>query len=145
MFLNMDFKALDNALLAIIEKKNQLSSLNYNDKNYDNLEEELHDLEDDFIEKYGDFFEDTLEDIHEKLSVDNEILLPIAYLANKYTEVGKNSDGTPVYDVSAKEGVFVDSDKYPGKDTRLVLMPSPVRFVLLVDGKAKEEVWKAGQ
>lgn len=140
----MDIKALDNALLAIVEKKNKLSSLSYNDKDYDKVEEELHDLEDDFVEKYGDFFEDTLEDIHEKLSVDNEVLLPIAYMANKYIIAGENPDGTPIYSVGAKEGVFVDSDNYPGKDTRLVLLPAPARFVLLVDGKAKEEVWKVG-
>ena len=50
----MDIKALDRELAALVEMKNKLSVLDYSDENYDTIEEELHDLEDDFLENYGD-------------------------------------------------------------------------------------------
>jgi hypothetical protein len=140
----MNTKVLDKALNDIIEKKNALSSLSYDDKNYDKIEEELHDLEDDFIEKYGDYFEEALENIHQEICPESEVLLPIAYLANKYIKTGVNADGSPAYDVNYKDGVWVDVEKYQGRDTRLVLIPNPARIVLLIDGKGKEVVWEAG-
>lgn len=138
----MDKKNLDKSLIAIIEKKNQLHSLSYDHTDYDKVEEELHDMEDQFMESYGDFMEEALEAVHEKHCPDNDVLLPIAYLAHAYKKLGENPDGTPMYDVNPKEGVWVDVDKYPDKDTRLVLLPAPPRIVLVVDGKSKEVVWE---
>jgi len=51
----MDIKALDKALQVIIQKKDALEKISYNDPTYDDLEEELHDLEDDFQEEYGEY------------------------------------------------------------------------------------------
>jgi hypothetical protein len=65
----MDTKELDKALLAIVEKKNLLSTLNYNDENYDLVEEELHELEDDFIDEYGEYLEDALGLVHEEYCI----------------------------------------------------------------------------
>ena len=47
----MDSKAIDKSLIEIIEKKAELNALTYDDKGYDKIEDELHDLEDEFIEK----------------------------------------------------------------------------------------------
>lgn len=138
----MDKKKLDASLIAIIEKKNQLHTLSYDHKDYDKVEEELHDMEDQFMESFGDYMEEVLDTVHQKHCPDNDVLLPIAYLANAYKKLGENPDGTPLFDVNPKEGVWVDVDKYPGKDTRLVLIPSPARIVLVVDGKTKEVVWE---
>ena len=52
---------IDEAMIAILEKRLELSKLNYSDDTYDDVEEMLHDLEDDFNEKYGDQLEDILE------------------------------------------------------------------------------------
>jgi hypothetical protein len=118
----MDIKALDQALQEIIKRKEALAKLNYNNPKYDELEEELHDLEDDFQDQYGEYLEDALQEIHDELCPDNEVLMPIAYLG---------------------KGVPVEVDKYDGKDTRLILMPSPSRIILTI-GKDKEEViWTA--
>ena len=87
----MDIKALVAALISSVEKKNQLSTIDYNDENYDHIEEELHRLEDDFGEKFGDYVEDALHYVHDEFCPDNEVLLPIAYLANKYIENGKST------------------------------------------------------
>jgi hypothetical protein len=122
IFLNMDIKALDAALQAIEKKRDELSKLNYNNPKYDDMEEQLHDMEDDFQDKYGDYIEDALQDIHEKLCPDNEVLMPIAYLG---------------------KGVFVEVEKYEGQDTKLILASGPPRIILAI-GKSKQEVvWTA--
>src|SRR6478736_6439639 len=113
----MDKKQLDLFLTAIIEKRLQLNGLTYDNKDYDKVEEELHDLEDQFMDSFGDEMEEVLEDIHEKLCPDNDVLLPIAYMAHNYVKSGKNPDGTTAFEVQGKEGVWVDVEKYDGKDT----------------------------
>jgi hypothetical protein len=139
----MDAKGLNKALVALVEKKNQLSSLNYADTSYDTVEEELHDLEDKLIDKYGKELEQALEEVHDEHCSDTEVLLPIAYIAQKYIIKGQNEDGSPAYDVSIKEGVWVDADKFPGKEARLVILPNPVRIMLLVAPDYRQEVWRA--
>ena len=141
----MDIKSLDKELLEIVEKKNKLLELGYDSEKYDDLEEELHDLEDDFIEKYGDYLEDMLEDVHMKICPDTDVLLPIAYIANQYVAVGKNNDGTHIYEVPPKEGVIVEADKYPDKVSRLVLIPNPLRLMLMNGKNIKEIVWENGE
>lgn len=135
----MNLQTLDQAIVALVEKKNQLSALDYNDKTYDVVEEELHEMEDTFVEKYGDYLEEVLADVHDELCPDNDVLLPTAYLANKYTK--EEAAGGITY-LPADGGVIVDVDEYPNKLTRLVLVPTPTRLILQI-GKQQEEVWKA--
>lgn len=139
----MDTTALDKALRALVEKKNELAQLDYNDPRYDEAEEELHDMEDDFQSEYGEYIEDALHVVHDDIAPDNDVLLPIAYLADKYVKVGEKADGSPVYDTDMQQGVLVDVDDYPGKPARLVLIPNPTRLVLMVAGVGKENVWVA--
>lgn len=134
----MDIKALESELKALITLKNQLAATPYNDATYDELEEKLHDREDDFIEKYGEYLEDAFHDVHDELCPDSEVLLPIAYLANKYSV-----DESGEYDIPVGEGVFVEMDDYSGQDTRLALLPNPVRIMLIINGKDKQIVWSA--
>ena len=129
----MNITDLNNSLVAIIEKKQALSKLSYNDDRYDDIEEELHDLEDDFNEEFGPYLEDVLEDVHAKLCPDTDVLLPTAYLPNNLQ--GETSAET--------EGVWVDSDEFPGKESRLVLVPNPVRLILSVGKTVRKEVWTA--
>jgi len=44
----MNWDKLDKELTEIVEKRNQLAGMDYSHKDYDDLEEKLHDLEDDF-------------------------------------------------------------------------------------------------
>lgn len=139
----MDIKALDKALTALVVKKNELAGLNYNDPKYDDAEEELHTMEDDFVSQYGEYLEDALHVVHDDICPDNDVLLPIAYLADKYQKVGEKPDGTPLWDVDMQQGVLVDVDDYPGKPARLAFVPNPTRLILMVSGVGKEEVWVA--
>ena len=133
----IDTKALDTDLTALVEKKIELSSTDYSSDNYDDLEEELHDVEDAFLEKYGDYLEDALHDVHDEFCPDSEVLLPIAYLPNKITQVAGG------YDVDFGEGVFVEVDDYEGENTKLVLLPKPTRIILQINENEREVVWKA--
>lgn len=131
----MNANALNSSLVAIIQKKDELNALDYNDERYDDIEEELHDLEDDFNEEFGDYLEDALEEVHGKLRSDADILLPSAYLPSslKGEHVGPNGE---------KEGVWIESDEFPGVEMRLVLAANPARFVVLI-GDQERELWRA--
>ncbi len=138
----MNANNLNDALVALVEKKMELSRLNYSDTIYDTVEEELHKMEDDFLEVFGKDLETTLEDVHDQHCPESDVLEPIAYLARKYEKTGKNPDGSFVYEVSYKEGVWVEAEKFPGKEARLVLIPNPARILLNVGPKFRQEVWK---
>lgn len=133
----MDIKALDKALQEIAKRRNELQKVDYNNPKYDDLEEQLHDLEDDFQEKFGDSLEEVLQDVHDQHCPDTEVLYPIAYLAKSYIVTDKNE-----FSVAATEGVFVEVDEFPGKDTKLVILPNPPRVVLNI-GKEQKVVWTA--
>lgn len=133
----VDIKKLDADLTALVLKKIELSKLKYSDANYDEVEEELHDMEDDLTEEFGDYLEEVLNDVHDEFCPDNDVLLPIAYLANEY----KEKDGG--FDVAHDAGVIVDADDFPGKVTRLVIVPKPTRIILQCGTSHKEVVWKA--
>jgi hypothetical protein len=79
---------IDSAMIAILEKRLALSKLSYSDDTYDDVEELLHDLEDDFNEKYGDKLEEILEKVHLAHCPESDVLLPTAYLAKKFVETG---------------------------------------------------------
>jgi len=132
----MNIDELNTSLVTIIQKKEELSKLPYNDDRYDEVEEELHDLEDEFNESYGDYLEEVLEEVHERLCPDSDVLLPTAYLPNNLTAM---ESGIP----AQREGVWVDSDEFPNKEARLVLVPNPTRLILSVGTKIQKEVWKA--
>ena len=120
--MDMDVKALDQALLKIVKKREELGKINYNNPKYDDLEEELHNLEDEFQDEYGDFLEEALQQVHDEYCPDNDVLMPIGYLGR---------------------GVPVEVDRLPGKDTRLMLAPSPVRIILSVDKDKQQVVWSS--
>jgi len=144
MKAQIDFKKLNTSLTEIIEKRSQLSKLTYDNKDYDKIEEELHDMEDNFSDEYGDYLEAALEKVHDELCPDSDVLMPIAYLAQNYKKTGQNPDGSAAYDIESKEGVWVDADKFPGKDTRIAILPNPARIVFVVDGQ-KKVVWQEGK
>ena len=127
---------IDQAMLAILEKRLELSKLNYSDENYDDVEEMLHDLEDDFNETYGNELESILEKVHDKHCPESDVLLPTAYLAKKFVET---ADGE--IEIGKKEGVEVEWIEDPAAAARLVLLPAPVR-VLLMTKKGIEVVYE---
>ena len=97
----MNIKELDNDLKELIKTRSELLKINYNSPQYDELEEKLHDAEDDFQDQYGEYLEEILQDVHDEHCPDSDVLIPIAYLAKKYL-VSKKGE----YGVDAAEGVL---------------------------------------
>lgn len=139
----MDFKKLNAELALIVEKRIALSKISYADEAYDMIEEELHDLEDDFNDAYGDELESALEKIYDQLKSDNDVLLPSAYLANSYVAMNPDNQGFINYEVKGNEGVPLESEQFDKMDVRLVLVPNPTRFVLRINGKSMKDLWIA--
>ena len=139
----MNWEKVDQELTEIVQQRNQLSALEYSDENYDDLEEQLHDLEDDFNENYEEILAPELEKIYAKLKSDSDVLLPTAYLANFYKEMLPDAKGSITYEVTGNQGVPIESDQLGKVDLRIVLVPNPVRFVLLINGKQLKELWKS--
>lgn len=132
----MDIEKLEQDLVEILEKKSQLNQLDYHEDAYDEMEESIHELEDSFQENYGSFLEDALHEVHDEYCPDNDVLLPIAYIPNK---IEKKDDG---YAVPFSEGVFVDVDDYESSQTKLVILPRPLRIELLIEADHYETVWR---
>ena len=135
----MNIKDVNKALVIIVELRMRLDALTYDSPDYDNLEEELHELEDDFLEKYGDYLEDALIDVHDEYCPDTDVLLPIAYLAKKYVKKDTTFD---VLDDG--QGVWVElEDEFEHLEGHIVIIPSPLRIVLFTSKNEKKIVWRS--
>lgn len=139
----MNWNKLDQDLTVIVEKRIALDKIKYADPEYDEIEEELHDLEDAFNEEFGERLEDELEKIYDQLSSDSDVLLPSAYLANRYLPLLPDANGIVSYEVKGQEGVPIDSEQFDGQDVRLVLIPNPARFVIRINGISLKDVWRS--
>ncbi len=139
----MQISEMNKALNELVEKRNQLAALSYSDPKYDDLEEVLHDLEDDFLDEYGDDFEKILTDVHDKDFPESDVLSPIAYLAKKYVIKTTHTDGRIDYNIPAKDGVWVEAYALPGKNVRLVLVPNPPRLIMQIEKGESKEIWSA--
>ena len=128
----MDIKKLNDDLCELVSRRNLLASIDYNDEAYDRIEEDLHDFEDEFLEKYDKYLEDAFQSVHDEHCPDTDVLLPIAYIAKKYIEKTEKK-GNMSYGVGPNEGVIVEADKHELNDVRLILVPSPTRIVLTID------------
>jgi len=135
----MDFTQLNTDLLELIEKRNMLVQMDYNDDNYDDVEDALHDKEDDFVEEHGEVLEDVLGDVHEELNIDTDVLLPTAYIPKKFIEHVEDDS----FEIDANDGVLIESDEIPNKNTRLVLVPNPARILFIVDGQLNKIAWSS--
>lgn len=139
----MDWNKLDQDLTEIVEKRIILSNITYADPEYDDIEEELHELEDDLNEVFGDRLEAELEKIYAKLASDNDVLLPSAYLANNYSPLLPDANGVISYEVKGPEGVPIESEQFDGQDVRIVLIPNPARFVMQINGVSLKDLWRS--
>ena len=124
----MEIDDLNSILVGIVEKRMELGRLNYSDQSYDDIEEELHNLEDEFVDSFGNELEEVFQVIHQKHCPETDVLSPIAYLSKSYHKVGKHPNGTAQYDIpDLKQGVVIDSDEYD--QAYLVMIPNPIRVL----------------
>ncbi len=133
---------LNKDLLSIALKRNELSRLSYNSPEYDAVEEELHDLEDNFDEVHGKFMHEVLAEVYRKISSKNEVMVSIAYIAKKYNIVSEENTGNKNFDPPLNEGILVESEGYKNEILRLVLVPDPVRILLQEGSKKRTVIWQ---
>lgn len=138
----MDIEKLNADLVELVSRRNVLAAIDYNDEAYDQVEEDLHDFEDVFLEKYEEYLEDAFQEVHDKHCPDNDVLLPIAYVAKRYIEKS-DEEGNMIYGVGPNEGVLVEADEYLQNNVRLFLVPTPTRIVMTIDNKSPKVVWEA--
>jgi len=133
----MNFERLNDDLLYLIELRNELKIMNFNDEDYDEKEDEVNSVEDAFNEKYGKFLEEVLIKIHQGVAPETDVLLPTAYLAKEYIQTDEDEEGDPIYRIRASEGISVetrfDDDSGNPVPGRIVILPSPLRFALTLD------------
>ena len=139
----MDIDKLNKDFAEIADKINELDELDYSDERYDDLEEELHDLEDAFIEEFGEYLEAAIEGVHDEFCPDNDVLLPIAYFAKNYIRNQKDNQGRYSYDIEFGEGVPVTVKQFGDQEVKLVLVPGPTRLIVTVGETAKHVAWRA--
>lgn len=92
------------------------------------------------MEEHGEELEEVIQQVHDKICPDTDVLLPIAYLAKSYVPT-TNDDGNETFDVDLKEGVPVILDDYPDHLSRMVLLPNPPRLIVQVNRAKRFLVW----
>lgn len=137
----MNLTALNQAVREVVEKRRLLSQMGYDHEQYDDVEEELHDLEDDFLEQYGDYLEKALQRVHNDYCPESDVLLPTAYLPRQYQKA-VDTQGEEEIQLGDNDGVWVELEDFPGADAKLVLLPDPTRIELLTQA-GSQAVWTA--
>jgi len=134
----MSYKRLNSDLIDLIDLRNELHEMAFNDPQYDDLEDELHDFEDTFNRRYQELIEPVLIRIHKKLSPEIPHLIPTAYVANHYEYLSE----TDTYETDGTSGVVLENEQ--GKKFRLTFVPNPTRL-LLTSSKDMQVVWSENQ
>lgn len=139
----MDVDKLNEDFSLIADKINELDEMDYSDARYDDFEEQLHDMEDEFLEEFGQDLEEAIAEVHDEFCPDNDVLLPIAYFAKNYIRNQKDHKGRYSYDIEYGEGVPVSVDDFPDQEVKIVLVPGPTRLIVTVGETAKQVAWRA--
>ncbi len=134
-------KGVNEAIFEIIELRNELATLSYNDTKYDQVEDELHEVEEQFEKEFGNVIEDAIADFYDEYCPDSDVLSPLAYIAKAYQVTGENNVGK-TYEVARKNALAIELDDYPNQDNRLTLIPNPLRLVAYFGDGTTKEVWK---
>lgn len=138
--MNIEVDSLNQLLVSIAETNNKLSFLAYNNPLYDGYEARLHLLEDQLMDNYGDYLDSSLKMLYSQFALDDEILHPLSYIPRQYEIKEKN--GKLQFKVLPEFCLKVNSAKYPQEIVKVVLLPSPARFVVYLLHTHKELVWK---
>ena len=125
----MNKEAINKALVELAEKKIELAKTAYSDDSYDEIEDEVHELEDDLIDEFEEEITSILEKVHDEFCSEEDVLHPTAYIANEYK---KDKDS---FKVALSEGVLVDVDNLGEDEGRIVIVPNPLRVLLNMSNK----------
>ncbi|MEY3451677.1 MAG: hypothetical protein RL711_1503, partial [Bacteroidota bacterium] len=89
-----------------------------------------------FVDNKG-WTEDEITKVHKKLCPKSDVLSPIAYIGKCY-HVETKADGTLRFDREPSQGVSVEIKGFEDEDTKLLIMPSPLRLLLIINDKTQK-------
>jgi hypothetical protein len=138
----MNTDKLNTSLKALIAKRQILGELGYDDPKYDKIEEELEEMEQDFLDIYGDFLEKAIQKSHDVFCPNTDLLSPTAYIPRKYQVFNDEDLGIESFEVGNNDGAIVDLEDFPNLEARMLLLPDPLRIVI-VSAAGDQEVWRA--
>lgn len=138
----MNIDKLNASLKSLINKRLDLGKLGYDDPQYDTIEEELEEVEQDFLDIYGDYLEKALQQAHESFCPNTDVLAPTAYIPRKYQVFNDEDLWIESFEVGNNDGAIVDLEDFPNLEARMLLLPDPVRIVI-VSAAGDQEVWRA--
>ncbi len=138
----MEIANLDRDLNQIAELRSSINDPK-NEASHQDLKQTLSSLEKKFLDTYGHYLEEAIKDVHDEVCPDDQVAPLTSYLAGSYIDTGNRRGGMKVFEVENNEGVGVGVDDYPGKDTKLVILPNPCRIMLIVGDTEREELWRA--
>lgn len=139
MSQNLTSISVDQLVAEIIDTRHKLKSLDYSHPEYDHLENTLHSLEDELNDSYEDLLMDALVDVYDEYCSDNDVLDLGSYLTASYK---KNLEGYPAYELEPSTGVQVNVDEFEGQDSRIAILPYPLRIVLDVANEGQKVIWQ---
>jgi len=134
----MSYKRLNSDLIDLIELRNELHQMAFNDPQYDDLEDELHDFEDTFNRRYQGYIEPILVRIHKNIAPEIPYLIPTAYVGTHYEYIPEND----TYETDGSSGVALENEK--GQKYRLIFVPNPTRL-LLTSSKDIQVMWNENE
>lgn len=132
----MEIEKLNEAITEIAEKRAALAKIKKGDERYDLIKNDLDHLEAEFKENFYADMNEILYHVHDEFCPDNEVWSPIKYFAEEYT-IGDGGKYTAAQD----QGLKVQVDDFNGKECRLVVLPSPARIELRVEGEPTVVAW----
>ncbi|GAB4337130.1 MAG: hypothetical protein OHK0038_15460 [Flammeovirgaceae bacterium] len=138
----MNYDEISIALSNIIEKRAELSKHSLPTPEYKNLKAELQKMEEDFLRRFGSTLHEILLDVHDEYAPDIEVLPVLQYIGKEYKKIGQNEWGIR-YDVDYNQGVYVEVDDFLDKNTKLVLVPNPLRVILNIEDGVRQTVWSS--
>lgn len=126
----MNIKNLNQAIVLIAEKKEEIANYVETDFAYEILKNEIDQLSDYLRKNYGPVLDEALFGIYDEFCPDNEIKDYQEYITQDYTVK------------QLINAVEVEADDIPGIHATLALVPNPARFVLTShDLNFQEVVW----
>lgn len=137
-------KSLNQALIAVIEKREALRQLGVNDNGYEQARAQLSEAEENFMFWHGTLIDEALMDVYDEYAPDLPVQAPLDYLPYEL-EVVQNGRKGGTYVCPPEDGLSVPMDDYPDKETRLAMLPNPFRIVLNIEGEGQVPVWTAEQ
>lgn len=138
----MNYDEISTMLAQIIDKRAELNQFSQTTPEYQSLRSSLKKLESEFVEKYGSQLREILLDVHDEYCPDIEVLPVLQYIGKEYKVIGKNEWGN-LYEVDHNQGIYVEVDDYLDKNTKLVLVPNPLRVILNIDEQNRQVVWSS--